>query len=334
MPGEAVMPRRLPYAFWALWVTLALAAPLILAGTAHAQDATDERRCTGQWRATNAERIASCTALIDSGHYQPANLAILHHDRGMAMRANGDLAGALNDFAAAIALNPDYARAFADRGSVRLAQHDLDGAIADLDAAIKLNGTDAGAFMTRGNAFDEKATSTAPSPTTTRRSDFPRITPRPTSIAASRSAARAISSAIADYDQAIKLDPKIRRRASTTAASSGSRRAISTGPSPITIRRSGSTPISPLPTTTAATSGAPRGDFVRAPPTSTAPSSFHRSSRWPTTIAASSLSEKGLRPRHRRFQYCDPLDPTNAGLQQPRQRLRRQGRPQLRHCRL
>jgi len=137
-----MLPWQVLPSYSAILVAFILAAPLVLPMSAHAQDATtpDERRCTGQWRATNDERIASCTALIDSGRYQPANLAILHHDRGVAMRAKGDLAGALGDFAEAIKLNPDYARTFADRGSVRLTQHDLDGAIADLDTAIRLDG--------------------------------------------------------------------------------------------------------------------------------------------------------------------------------------------------
>ena len=93
--------------------------------------------------------MSECTTLIDSGRYQPPNLAILHHDRAVAMRAKGDIAGALGDFAEAIRLNPDYARAFADRGSARLTQHDVDGAIADLDAAIRIDPNDAAAFMTR-----------------------------------------------------------------------------------------------------------------------------------------------------------------------------------------
>ena len=130
---------------------------LALTVTALAQEGPDERRCTGQWRASNEERINSCTALLDSGRYQPANLAILHHNRGAARRAKGDIAAAISDFSEAIKLNPEYGRAYADRGSARLMQHDLDGAIADLDTAIGLDPYDAGAFMTRGNAFDEKA---------------------------------------------------------------------------------------------------------------------------------------------------------------------------------
>src|ERR1700731_1398743 len=141
----------------AAFLAVFLAVFVALAVAARAQDSADERRCTGQWRATNEERITSCSTLIASGRYQPPNLAILHHDRAVAMRAKGDIAGALGDFTEAITLNPDYARAFADRASARLTQHDVDGAIADLDAAIKIDSNDAGAFMTRGNAFDEKA---------------------------------------------------------------------------------------------------------------------------------------------------------------------------------
>ena len=83
-------------------LALLFAAMLALSVTAWAQEGPDERRCTGQWRATNEERIASCTALIKSGRYQQANLAILYHDRGVAKRAKGDLAAAVSDFAEAI----------------------------------------------------------------------------------------------------------------------------------------------------------------------------------------------------------------------------------------
>ena len=91
------MPHTSPPCRWAAWAALALALPLALAAPARAQSA-DERRCTGQWRATPDERIAACTVLIESGRYQGANLAILHHDRGLAMRAKGDAGRALDDF--------------------------------------------------------------------------------------------------------------------------------------------------------------------------------------------------------------------------------------------
>src|SRR5580692_9294132 len=97
---------------------------------ARAQDSStpnlsaDERRCTGLWRATVEERIASCTTLIDSGRYPPVNLAILHDNRGMAFRAKGDLTNARSDFDQAVSLNPNYTRTYANRGNLAFAQRD------------------------------------------------------------------------------------------------------------------------------------------------------------------------------------------------------------------
>src|SRR5580658_9348171 len=138
--------RRLPIAAILVFAVLPARAQ-----DSAAQDlSANERRCTGQWRATVEERVASCTTLIDSGRYQPANLAILHDNRGMAFRAKGDLTNARSDFDQAIGLNPSYTRAYANRGSLALAQRDFDGAIADLDQAIKLDPAAAGRFMARG----------------------------------------------------------------------------------------------------------------------------------------------------------------------------------------
>src|SRR6185312_8091148 len=184
-------------------------AALTLTLPALGQDSPDERRCTGQWRASNDERITACTVLLDSGRYQPPNLAILHHNRGVALRAKGDIAAAINDFTEAIKLNADYARAYADRGSARLTQHDLDGAIADLDAAIGLESNDAGAFMTRGNAFDEKADLDR---AIADYNEAIRLSPNYAAAYFNRGLAFRrkgdFDRAIADYDQAIRLDPK------------------------------------------------------------------------------------------------------------------------------
>ena len=88
-------------------IVFACVLPIVLAGAAHAQDSADERRCTGPARSAPEERIASCTAVIASGKYQGANLAVLHQDRGLAQRAKGDLGAAADDFSEAIKLNPD-----------------------------------------------------------------------------------------------------------------------------------------------------------------------------------------------------------------------------------
>src|SRR5580704_14368203 len=143
---------RLPIA-----AILLLAALPARAQNPSAQDlSADERRCTGLWRATAEERVASCTTLIDSGRYPPVNLAILHDNRGLAFRAKGVLTNARSDFDQAVSLNSNYVRAYGNRSSLALAQRDFDGAIADLDQAIKLDPTDASLFMARGNAYDGK----------------------------------------------------------------------------------------------------------------------------------------------------------------------------------
>src|SRR6202043_2225905 len=105
---------RLPIAAILLLAALPAHAQNPSAQNPSAQDlSADERRCTGQWRATVEERVASCTTLIDSGRYPPVNLAILHGNRGMAFRAKGDLTNARSDFDQAVSLNPSYTRAYA-----------------------------------------------------------------------------------------------------------------------------------------------------------------------------------------------------------------------------
>jgi tetratricopeptide (TPR) repeat protein len=147
--------RRSPVRLAALFA-VACAGSLPAIRAAHAQDLAEERQCAGQRRASNEERIAACTALIDSGRYEQPNLAILHYNRGIAMRAKGDLAGALGELSEAVKLDPDYAHAFAERGSIRAVQHELDGAMTDLDTALSLDANDASSFLTRGTVFEAK----------------------------------------------------------------------------------------------------------------------------------------------------------------------------------
>ena len=84
---------------------------------------------------------------------------------------------------------------------------DTERAIADFDAAIKLDGKNAVAFNNRGFAQHTRATPTAPSPTSARRSSssphtWPRFTTAPTPISTSATLDRAIK----DFNAAIKLN--------------------------------------------------------------------------------------------------------------------------------
>ena len=63
-------------------------------------------------------RIESCSWLIGRGGLRTANLAIAHHNRGVARQDLGDFAGALADLTAAIQLAPS-ARAYFARGWLR-----------------------------------------------------------------------------------------------------------------------------------------------------------------------------------------------------------------------
>src|ERR1700692_2924116 len=98
--------RRLPIAAMLLLAALPARAQDSSAQNLSAQDlAAHERRCTGLWRATVEERVASCTTLIDSGRYPPINLAILHDNRGMEFRAKGELTKPRAEFDQAGALH-------------------------------------------------------------------------------------------------------------------------------------------------------------------------------------------------------------------------------------
>ena len=190
----------------ATWLSVAVLA-LVVARSACAQSSGDERRCTGQSRATVNERITSCTALIDSGLYQPNNLAILHNNRGVALRAQGDLAAAVKDFTAAIGANPDFARAYSNRGSTLLTQLNFEGAIADLDQAIKLDPSDAAALMARGYAYYEKGNSAR---AIEDYNEAIRLAPNYAAAYFNRGLARRrtgeLDLAIADYSQTIRFD--------------------------------------------------------------------------------------------------------------------------------
>ncbi len=88
----------------------------------------------------------------------PPNGTIFHNG-GNAFRSKGDLVHAIADYDEAIRLMPKNAYSYQNRGSAKQALGDLDGALADINDAIRFDPAD--------------PTSTAPSPTPLRRSDWP-----------------------------------------------------------------------------------------------------------------------------------------------------------------
>jgi tetratricopeptide (TPR) repeat protein len=100
---------------------------------------------------------------------------VAYYNRGVARRAQGDLAGAIADYTEAIRLNPQNVDAYYNQGNARRAQGDQAGAIADYSEAIRLDPQYVSAYYSRGNA---------------RRAQGDQM------------------GAIADYTEALRLDPQ------------------------------------------------------------------------------------------------------------------------------
>ena len=138
---------------------------------------------------------------------------------------------------------------------------EYDKAIADFNEAIRLDPENAvGLLQPRATPGTRRRSTTRPSPITPRPSGSIPRTPRPTD---SRGYAwiekEEYDKAIADFNEAIRLDPKNAHAILPAAATPGTRRRSTTRPSPITPRPSGSIPRTPAPTSAAASSGRQEG---------------------------------------------------------------------------
>jgi Tfp pilus assembly protein PilF len=96
------------------------------------------------------------------------------NNRGVARHARGEYADALADYDAALRLKPTYAEAYCNRGVTRQAQGDLAGALADYDQAVHLHPGYAEAYNNRG---------------------------------ALRMAQRELNGALTDFNEALRLNP-------------------------------------------------------------------------------------------------------------------------------
>ena len=87
-------------------------------------------------------------------HAQDA--AISAYNNGIAAANKGDFDGAILDCTQAIAINPQYAKAYGFRGYVKVQKGDWDGAIVDCSQALALDPNDQRAYTNRGVAKGQK----------------------------------------------------------------------------------------------------------------------------------------------------------------------------------
>src|SRR5262245_58526143 len=105
------------------------------------------RWCSGGPGVSTEQVIAGCTEIIinPSGE-SDKDLAVAHHNRGLALDLRNEHDRAIQDFDEAIRLRPDYAQAYFGRGVAYFFKGEYDRSIKDYDEAIRLKADYAEAF--------------------------------------------------------------------------------------------------------------------------------------------------------------------------------------------
>lgn len=114
-----------------------LLASALSAGSALAQSDID--RCENKTRQVpDDQRIAACSALINSGQYRGKDLSWIYSNRGVSYERMRQVDNAIADYSEAIRLDPDYPSAYYNRGCLYLDRAQFDPAIADFTKAMSL----------------------------------------------------------------------------------------------------------------------------------------------------------------------------------------------------
>jgi len=153
--------------------------------------------------------IAACTKDIESGRFRGHTLAIKYNDRGVIWSAMKEYDRALTDYGDAIRVDPRYADAYYNRCVAYNRKQFYDSAVGSCDDAIKL-GPDKNALNATGD--------TRLSPERSKSDYF-------TQRGIAYHGKQDFEHAIADYDEAIRLDPN-----NTAASNNRARAAVARTP--------------------------------------------------------------------------------------------------------
>jgi lipoprotein NlpI len=151
------------------------------------------------------QRVASCTALIESGGVFGKALSWAYENRCSAYADNGQPDLAIADCNRAIEFDPT-GRGYISRGNAFYARGDADQAIADYNRAISLDAKDAAAYINRGRAFYLKGDNDRAIADYTQAIQLDRSAHPYNSRGDAYLAKADYERAIADYDRVIELD--------------------------------------------------------------------------------------------------------------------------------
>ena len=119
--------------------------------TAASMAAADDRLICGS-APPKSETVRACTRIIASPVTSDHDRALAYSFRANAVRATGDMAGAIADDSQALTLLPNLIPALVGRGIAYLNSGDNAHAIADFDLAVQLVPQNAKALYERGVA--------------------------------------------------------------------------------------------------------------------------------------------------------------------------------------
>jgi serine/threonine-protein kinase len=153
--------------------------------------------------------------LNEAIRFMSASLAIrpesvwMHYQLGNALRARGDLEGALAAQQKALALNPSFADAHVEIGAILQDKGDLDGSIAAYKKGIDLDPENVGAYSSLGNVLVDKKDLEGAIAACRKAIDLvPNFSSAHLNLGNALHAKKDLDGAIKALNQAIEIDPK------------------------------------------------------------------------------------------------------------------------------